>query len=219
MGDIPIPADAEMMWRAVNQAFVNQINVIVNYLGKFDANTIALLADADYKQRRQSIGVITGCYMRAMYRKIRIEWAKAEDEYFLELCYIKVAVGKEKVDEKTGEKKRRTKKVCTDETEAAIWRDMRARAVRLEFKNDSVIEMAKASLALFRHVGITEAFEAYEETVADLLGVEKRGVAKAKAAVDQAAVKKSFKERLAEKMEKAKQSGVLSEKAPLAEQD
>lgn len=212
----PVPQDVEMMWRAVNQAFMNQINVILNYIGNFEPNTLALLSDAEYKQRRSAVAVCARVFMNANYRKNRIEWSKSECDHFHGLCFHKVKDGTY-TDEKTGEEKQKWRDVCHDLPEAAIWTDMKSRCVRLETINEGVIDMSKAALALFRRLGIAEAFEAYEETVADLLGVDKRGVTKAQTAIKGMDAKKSFKEKLAEKMDRSKKDGVLSKEVPLAE--
>jgi hypothetical protein len=211
-----VPQDAEMMWRAINQAFMNQINVIVNYMGNFEINMLALLSDADYKQRRKAVGVIARTFMNSTYRKTRLDWTKAMCDAYLAECYhrVKDGIG---VDKKTGEEYQKYRDVCHDEPERDIWTNMKLRTIRLEVKNDGVLEMAKAALALFRKLGFTEAFEAYEETVADILGVEKRGAVKAKSAISAQDTKQSFKERLAEKMKRSQEDGVLPKEAPIAE--
>lgn len=182
-------------------------------MGNFEVNTLALLGDAEYSQRRKAVGICTRAFMNSMYRRARISWYKNECQYYKDLCWHTEEDGVTEPDE-DGNTKKKYKQVCHDIAEDGIWTDMISRCVRAEVKNDGVVDMAKAALALFRRIGITEAFEAYEETVADLLGVDKRGESKAKGAIKTS--KKTFKEKVKEKMEKSKADGVLPKETPIA---
>ena len=87
--------------------------------------------------------------------------------------------------------------------EVEIWEGLKVGSLRLQSRNDAILVQVKAGLALFRGTGVFDAFEAYEEAVSDVLGLEEKGTKQAYAAKDTA------QKQVAEKATKPKTKSVL----------
>lgn len=160
--------DAEAIVHQINQDFVNKMQLAANMIVNYDADTLSLLSKADYKQRKAIITVLFGVMQRATQRQIKIAFD------------IKDCDGYIKYYRPTKSNKN------ADKNEHDIWSGLRAGSLRLQSRNDAILVQVKAGLALFRGSGIFDAFEAYEDAISDVLGLEEDGVKGAKVAATKA---------------------------------
>ena len=160
------PVDAEMMAKAINQDFMNKMQLAANIMVNYNADTVSLLSKADYAQRKKIVSVLFGVMQNATQRQIKIAFDLKDCKY-----YIKY------------HKKNKSK---IGDREVEIWEGLKVGSLRLQSRNDAILVQVKAGLALFRGTGVFDAFEAYEEAVSDVLGLEEKGVKQAHAAKDTA---------------------------------
>ena len=157
------PVDAEMMAKAINQDFMNKMQLAANFMAGYNQDTLSLFSKADYGQRRKIIGVLFGVMQSATQRQIKIAFDLKDCAYYLKVF-----------------------KKLKNKNEILIWEALKVGSLRLQSRNDAILVQVKAGLALFRGSGVFDAFEAYEEAMSDVLGLEEKGTKQVHAAKDSA---------------------------------
>lgn len=157
------PVDAEMMAKAINQDFMNKMQLAANMMAEYNPDTLSLFSKADYSQRKQIIGLLFGVMQSATQRQIKISFDLKDCEYYIK--YFRKIMNK---------------------NEVMIWESLKVGSLRLQSRNDAILLQVKAGLALFRGTGVFDAFEAYEEAVSDVLGLENKGLKQVHGAKDNA---------------------------------
>lgn len=130
-----IALDPIMMLRAVNENFMNQVQVVESLYGRFDPHTLGILGDGDFHDRKGDLKDV----MRA-YGNLRVEIGT--DEYFMALI-------EEVIDlyEEGGEKR-----------EVIKWKGALLSFDRHLARNQVLIGMAHSLLALYRNMALVETF-------------------------------------------------------------
>lgn len=181
-----ITVEADALLRSIEQDFMNKMQIAQHLQSEYDGDTINLLSKADYNQRRKAIGILFRVMQNATQRRIKIERDLMDCEFFLDKCYTKKKKKKGKIDEMTGEEIPVYYRVPREKLlkQIDIWEGLKDGTLRLKSQNDAILTQVRAGLALFRGTGIFNIFEAYEEAVSDILGLEKAGLKQAHAAKD-----------------------------------
>lgn len=174
------PVDAEMMAKAINEDFMNKMQLAANFMATYNVDTLSLFAKADYGQRKQIVSLLFGVMANSTQRQIKIAFDLKDCKYYI--GHFKKLKNKNEVE---------------------IWQSLKEGSLRLQSRNDAILEQVKAGLALFRGTGIFEAFEAYEEAQSDILGLESKGVPQVHAAKD------SAQKMVAEKADAPKKKSIL----------
>ena len=160
--------DETAILKAINDNFMNQVQVTLSLYAKYNPHMLGLLEDADYKQRVRRLREVVVVYTNRMvecaitYRDVEKRKKKIEAMRVYKM---------EPYDDDGEEKKRKVFSHWSDLVKAEQYQILLRGDINWYERNMDILSQAESHFAIFRSIALVEAFKEYKKKVSNIIGV------------------------------------------------